>query len=165
MRRISKEDYYLEIARAVAQRSPCIRRQYGAIIVKDDTIVSAGYNGPARGVVNCIEVGCLKNKMNLPHYSGYEFCTAVHAEENAVVNAARNGSNVLGGKMFVFGQNFEDKSIVEARSCERCKRIIINAGIKEVIIRREDNSIEIIRVGDWIKEDTENYLKRLRESI
>jgi dCMP deaminase len=164
-RRISKEDYYLEIAKAVAQRSPCIRRQFGAVIVKDDSIVSTGYNGTARGVVNCNEVGCLKNKLNLPHYSGYDFCPAVHAEENAVVNAARHGSSVLGGKMFIFGQNFEDKSVVEARPCERCRRIIINAGIEKVIIRKEDGSIGIINVSDWVKEDTENYLKKLKESV
>jgi deoxycytidylate deaminase len=83
-RRISKDEYYLQIAKAVAQRAPCLRRQFGAIIVKDDVIVSTGYNGTARGVVNCTEVGCLKDEKNLPHYSGYESCPSVHAEENCV---------------------------------------------------------------------------------
>jgi dCMP deaminase len=96
-KRPPKDEYYLEIAKAVAQRSPCIRRKYGAVIVKNDAIVSTGYNGPARGVINCFEVGCIKDLQNLPHGMAYEDCPGVHAEENAVVNAARNGSNVLGG--------------------------------------------------------------------
>ena len=84
MERISKDKYYLEIAKSVALRSPCLRRKYGAIIVKEDAIVSTGYNGPARGSTNCIEVGCIKELLNLPHYSGYDYCPAVHAEENCV---------------------------------------------------------------------------------
>ncbi|MEM5853253.1 MAG: dCMP deaminase family protein [Candidatus Aenigmatarchaeota archaeon] len=162
--RISKQEYYLEIARAVAQRSPCIRRQFGAIIVKNDAIISTGYNGPARGVVNCLEVGCLKNELNLPHYSGYEFCTGVHAEENSIINAARNGSSTIGGTLYIFGQNFGDKSIVEAKPCDRCKRAIINAGIEKVIIKKSDGSIQVFEVKEWVSEDTENYLKKLKEA-
>jgi len=90
MGRISKVEYYLEIAKVVSLRSPCLRRKFGAIIVVNDAIVSTGYNGPARGVNNC-ELGCLKDKVDAPHYGGYEWCPAVHAEENAIVNAARNG--------------------------------------------------------------------------
>ena len=82
--RPSKDEYYLEIAKVVAKRSPCLRRHYGAIIIKDDAIVSTGYNGPARGSINCFEVGCIKDLLNLPHYAGYDYCPAVHAEENCV---------------------------------------------------------------------------------
>lgn len=162
--RPSKDEYYLTIAKAVCLRSPCIRRQFGAIIVKEDTVVSSGYNGPARKVVNCSDVGCLKDELNLPHYSNYDSCIGVHAEENAVVNAARHGANVFGGTMYLYGQNFSDGSVAEAKPCDRCRRILINAGIKEVVTKKPDGSIVRLRVADWVQEDTENYLKRLREA-
>jgi len=156
---MSKEDYYLGIANAVAQRSPCIRRKYGAIVVKDDAIVSTGYNGPARGVVNCNEVGCMKDKMNQPHYSSYEMCPAVHAEENAVINAARNGSSVLNGDLYLYGEEFTNGTKVDAYPCSPCKRTLINAGIRRFIMRKADGSLEVIDTKNWIKEDTDNYLK------
>lgn len=162
-KRISKDEYYLKIAKTVAQRSPCIRRQFGAIIVKDDVIVSTGYNGPARGVINCTEVGCLKDEMNLPHYSGYEYCPALHAEENCVINAARHGANVLNGTMFVCGQNFKDESITESKPCERCKRAIINAGIKRVVTMNEKGNIIKYNVEDWIEEDSKAYINSLKK--
>ncbi|MDI6825665.1 MAG: dCMP deaminase family protein [Candidatus Aenigmarchaeota archaeon] len=161
--RISKDEYYLQIARTVAQRSPCIRRQFGAIIVKDDVIVSTGYNGPARGVINCTEIGCLKDEMNLPHYSGYEHCPAVHSEENCILNAARHGANVLNGTMFICGQNFKDKSITESKPCERCKRAIINAGIREVLTMDKNGKITRYEVKDWVEEDSKTYIDKLRE--
>ncbi len=161
--RISKDEYYLEIAKAVALRSPCIRRKFGAIVVKEDVIVSTGYNGPVRGGINCLEVGCLKNELNLPHYSGYDVCPAVHAEENAIINAARHGSCVLGGTLYIYGMN-PDGSLAEAKPCERCKRVIINAGIREVVIKREDGEIMRFRVEDWVREDRELYKRRLAEA-
>lgn len=157
MHRPSKEEYYLEIAKAVSKRSPCIRRRYGAIIVKDDTIVSTGYNGSARKVINCYEIGCIKDALNLPHGSSYELCPAVHAEENVVVNAARNGANILGGVLYIYGEDAKNNEIVEAIPCSRCKRILINAGIKEVVMKTKDE-IKIIKVEEWIKEDSENYV-------
>jgi dCMP deaminase len=161
-KRPSKEEYYLEIAKTVAQRSPCIRRKYGSVIIKNDAIISTGYNGPARGVINCFEVGCIKEIKNLPHGMAYEDCPAVHAEENAVVNAARNGSNVLGGTLFISGID-EDGKLVEAMPCTRCKRILINAGIERVVIRTEDGGIKYLNTQEWINEDTKNYLKKLKE--
>ena len=147
---------------AVSKRSPCIRRKYGAIIVKDDTIVSTGYNGPARKVINCFEVGCIKEILNLPHGSHYDLCPGVHAEENAIVNAARTGANVLGGTLYIFGEDVKTKEVCEAMPCARCKRVLINAGIKEVVIRTK-NGITKVNVEEWIKEDSENY-KRLIET-
>lgn len=161
--RISKEEYYLGIAKAVAQRSPCLRRQIGAIIVKEDAIVSTGYNGPARGVVNCLNVGCLKNKKNMPSYSGYDFCIGVHAEENAVLNAARNGSGVLGGTLFLAGIDTATGSICELRPCDRCKRVIINAGIKKVYAKKPDGSIDEMNVEKWVKEESERYTEQMKE--
>jgi dCMP deaminase len=161
-KRPPKDEYYLEIAKAVAQRSPCIRRKYGAVIVKNDAIVSTGYNGPARKVINCFEVGCIKDLQNLPHGMAYEDCPAVHAEENAVVNAARNGSNILGGTLYIAGVDKEGK-LVEATPCLRCRRILINAGIERVVIRKEDGGIKYINTQEWIGEDTKTYLEKLEK--
>jgi dCMP deaminase len=107
-------------------------------------------------------VGCIKEIKNLPHGMAYEDCPAVHAEENAVVNAARNGSNVLGGTLFISGID-EDGKLVEAMPCTRCKRILINAGIERVVIRTEDGGIKYLNTQEWINEDTKNYLKKLKE--
>ena len=107
--RPSKIRYYLNIAKAVSKRSTCLLRRYGAVIVKDDAIVSTGYNGSARGVVNCVDVGhCLKQMMGAKKGGGYEYCPAVHAEENAIINAARHGSAVYGGTMYVYGEEVKD---------------------------------------------------------
>ena len=163
MSRPSKDEYYMNIAKAVSLRSPCIRRRYGAIIVKDDVIVSTGYNGPARGVINCFEIGCLKDEVGAPHGSGYDYCIGVHAEENAIINAARSGASVNGGTLYIYGEDYKTGKIVEAKPCERCRRAIINAGIKYVVIMKEDGSIERIDVSKWVDEETENYKRRLEE--
>jgi len=162
--RPGKDEYYLGIAKAVCQRSPCIRRQFGAIVVKDDVVVSAGYNGPARGVVNCTEAGCLKDELNLPHYSGYDWCPGVHAEENSIINAARHGTSVLGGTLYLYGQEFGNGTHIEGKPCNRCKRAIINAGIKEVVTMGTDGRIIRFKVSNWVKEDTKNYLVKLKEA-
>ena len=157
--RPSKDEYYLGIAKAVCKRSPCIRRQYGAIIVKDDAIVSTGYNGPPRGVVNCNEAGCLKEEKDLPHYGKYDYCTAVHAEENSVTNAARHGARVLGGTLYLYGQEYETKETVKGKPCDRCKRTLINAGIEKVITEEADGNVIEYDVSGWVEKDTEQYLE------
>ncbi len=162
-KRLSKDEYYLEIAKSVALRSNCLRRKYGSLIVKEDAIVSTGYNGPVRGGVNCSEVGCLKDELNLPHGSAYEDCPAVHAEENAIINATRSGTCVLGGLLYITGFDLAGK-LVEALPCDRCKRAIINAGIEKVVIKKSDGKIEIIDVSGWIKEDSKNYLEKLKKN-
>ncbi|HHH80160.1 MAG TPA: dCMP deaminase family protein [Thermoplasmatales archaeon] len=161
--RPEKDIYYLNIAKAVAQRSPCIRRKFGAIIVREDAIISTGYNGPARGSVNCDEVGCLKEIMNLPSYTGYDYCPAVHAEENALLNAARQGSKAMGGILYLYGEKLDGNIVEEGRPCDRCKRALINAGIKQVITLKPDGNIKKYKVSDWAKEDEKNYLKKLKE--
>ena len=153
MERPSKTMYYLGIAKAVAARSPCLRRKFGAIIVVDDAIVSTGYNGPARGVNNC-ELGCLKDVKKAPHYSGYEWCPAVHAEENAVINAARNGAMVKGGIMYVVGVK-PSGELTESVPCRRCKRVLINAGIVKVVTMNERGEVIEYDVKDWVREDSE----------
>jgi dCMP deaminase len=159
--RISKDRYYLEIAKTVALRSPCLRRKYGAVIVKEDAILSTGYNGPARGVINCFEVGCIKDILNLPHGKAYDECPAVHAEENAILNAARSGSCVFSSTLYLAGFDRNQK-IVSAIPCQRCKRAIINAGISKVVILKDTEEIETIDVKEWVKEDTQNYLEKIK---
>jgi len=165
MKRISKDEYYLQIAKAVAQRSICLhmRRGYGAIIVINDTIVSTGYAGPARGVANCNEVGeCIRNLMNQPKYASYDLCPSVHAEENAIVNAARHGSRVFGGIMYLFGLN-KDGKISPGLPCSRCRRVLINSGIKEVVTMDENEKIIKYDVNDWIGEDSKTYIDNLKK--
>ena len=131
MQRISKQEYYLSIAAEVAKRSTCLRRQYGAVIVKNDEIVSTGYNGAPRGEDNCCDVGtCWRERNNIPHGEQYEKCVAVHAEQNAIISASRN--DMLGGTLYLAG--FEDgKPIQNAEPCLICRRLIKNAGIEKVI--------------------------------
>lgn len=161
--RPSKDEYYLEIAKAIALRSTCLRRKYGAIIVKDDVIVATGYNGPVRGGINCFQVGCIKEELNLPHGKAYEDCPAVHAEENAIVNAARSGANVFRGVLYVAGIE-KNGRLVEAEPCDRCKRILINAGIEKVMTKKAEGKIKKIEVEEWISQDTNIYLKKLKEA-
>lgn len=162
--RPSKERYYLNIAKAVALRSPCLRRRFGAIIVVSDAIVSTGYNGPARGVINCAEVGCLKDLLKAPEYAAYDYCPAVHGEENAIINAARNGTSVKGGVLYIYGEYVKTGEPSESVPCDRCKRAIINAGIKEVITNNKEGKIVRYKVEDWIKYDTERYVKAYNEA-
>lgn len=157
--RLSRDEYYLQIARATSRRSTCLRRRFGAIIVKNDVIVSSGYNGSARGVVNCDRVGCLKDKLNIPHYEGYDYCIGVHAEENAVINAARSGNCTLNGVMYIFGEDVKTDEEIEPRPCSRCRRVLINAGIAEIVIKKQ--KIVHIKTKDWVKEDTESYIGML----
>lgn len=125
--RPSKERYYLDIAAAVAARSTCVRRQYGAVIVKNDMIISTGYNGSARGWMNCCDTGkCWREEHNIPHGQQYEKCHAVHAEANAIISASR--LDMMGSTLYLAG--FEDgERIADPRPCEMCQRMIENAGI------------------------------------
>lgn len=129
MTRISKREYYLSIARAVSLRSTCLRRQYGAVIVKDDMIIATGYNGSARGEANCCDMGeCWREINHIPHGERYEACVAVHAEDNAISQAGRK---TIGATLYLAG--FENGKPIDAKPCLMCERKIKNAGIKEVI--------------------------------
>lgn len=129
MSRISKDEYYLGIAEAVSKRSTCIRRQYGAVIVKDDMIVATGYNGAARGEPNCCDTGkCVRAESNVPHGERYELCVAIHAEDNALTQAGRSA---LGAKLYLYGS--ENGKPIKAIPCLMCARKIKNSGIIEVI--------------------------------
>ena len=132
MERIGKQAYYLSIASEVAKRSTCLRRQYGAVIVKNDEIIATGYNGAPRGDENCCDVGsCWRDRHNIPHGEQYEKCVAVHAEANAIISASRN--EMLKSTLYLFGYEGFDKPIENPEPCIMCNRLIKNAGIVRVI--------------------------------
>ena len=150
--------YFLEIALAVAARSTCLRRKFGAVIVNGNTIVGTGYNGPAKGVVNCLDVGCIKDEMGSPKGMAYDLCPAVHAEENAIINSNRNDR--IGAKLYLAGVN-PDGGYTKAIPCQRCKRKIINSEIEEVIVLDDNGEPESYDVEDWIQEDTDWYKREV----
>src|SRR5574344_1981146 len=130
--RKDKVNYYLDIAQSVSERSTCLRRHFGAVIVKNDEIMSTGYNGAPRGRKNCDELGyCYRNKLNIPRGERYELCRSVHAEQNAIISAARR--DLLDATIYMVGINAETNEIEpNSTSCMMCKRVIINAGIKDI---------------------------------
>ena len=153
MSRISKENYYLDIAQTVAERSTCMRRKFGAIIVKDDSIVSTGYNGAPRGRQNCSDIGyCMRDKLNIPRGERYELCRSVHAEANAIIAAARE--RMLGATIYMACLDAKTNELVSGTSsCMMCKRMVINAGISQVIVRDTKDEFRIIDVQSWIDDD------------
>ena len=161
MERPDKTMYFLRIALAVAARSTCLRRKFGAVIVKGDTIVGTGYNGPAKGVINCFEVGCIKDELNLPSGEAYDLCPAVHAEENAIINS--NREDRIGAKLYIAGYDAQG-NYTKAIPCRRCRRAIINAGIEEVIILDEDGKPLRFDVKKWVEEDTQWYLRAIEDA-
>ena len=151
--RRDKHNYYLDIAQTVLERGTCLRRNYGAIIVNNDEIVSSGYTGAPRGRNNCMDLGfCMREKLNLPRGERYELCRSVHSEANAIISASRK--EMLGGTMYLVGKDFHTGEIVEnASSCAMCKRMIINAGIERVIVRLTPDEFKVIPVSEWIEDD------------
>ena len=153
MERVSKHNYYLDIAQTVSERCTCLRKRFGAIIVKNDVIVSTGYNGAPRGRKNCSDLGtCLRDKLGIPRGERYELCRSVHAEANAIIAASRE--QMLGATLYMSCTDPKDGSIVpDTCSCMMCKRQIINAGISTVIIRDDKENFRIIDVNEWIEND------------
>ena len=153
MERISKENYYLDIAETVLERATCLRRVYGAIIVKNDEIISTGYNGAPRGRANCVDMGyCSLEAMNVPRGERYELCRSVHAEANAIISASRR--DMVGGTIYLVGRNAATGELLpDATSCLMCRRMVINAGLERVVIRRTKTEFEVVPVETWIAED------------
>ena len=153
MERISKENYYLDIAQTVAERSTCLRKKYGAIIVKNDTIVSTGYVGAPRGRKNCSDLcRCMRDEMNIPRGERYEMCRSVHAEMNAIINASRE--QMLDGVMYLAGVDAKTGELVKnACCCMMCKRLVLNAGITKVIVRETKDEFTVCETADWIEND------------
>lgn len=151
-KRISKEQYYLGIAEEVGRRSTCFRRSIGALIIRDDQIISTGYVGAPRKTKDSFEHGfCLRDKLNIPHGQRYELCRSVHAEQNAIINAARAGVSLLGGDMYIYGSIYGKFQPIDAFPCFICKKMIINAGLSRVICSTADGKMKIFRVSDWVK--------------
>ena len=151
--RVTKENYYLDIAQTVAQRGTCMRRKYGAVIVKNDSIVSTGYAGAPRGRKNCCDLGyCMRVKMNIPRGQRYELCRSVHAEANAIIAAPRE--QMLGATLYLAGIDAVTCELVpDGDCCQMCKRMVINAGIERVIIRNTPEKYTVIDVENWIEHD------------
>ena len=153
MERVSKINYYLDIAETVSERSTCLRKRYGAIIVKNDVIVSTGYNGAPRGRKNCSDIGsCMRDTLNSPRGERYELCRSIHAEANAIIAAARE--QMIGADLYMACTDPADGSIVpNTCSCMMCKRQVINAGIARVIVRENKDEYTIYDVEDWVEND------------
>jgi dCMP deaminase len=154
-KRISKDDYYLGIAREVARRSTCFRRSIGAIIVRGDQIISTGYVGAPRKTRSSFEHGfCLRDKLGIGHGERYELCRSVHAEQNAIINAARAGVSLFGGDIFIYGSVFGRDEPINAFPCFICKKMIINAGLNRVVCSTASGKKKIFRVSQWSRDWT-----------
>lgn len=153
MIRIDKENYYLDIAQTVLERGTCLRRNFGAIIVNNDQIISSGYTGAPRGRQNCMDLGkCTREELGIPRGERYELCRSVHAEANAIIHAARN--DMLGATLYLVGKEVGSGDYVRNTcSCSMCKRLIINAGIKNVVVRIDKLKFKTIDVNAWIADD------------
>ena len=151
--RTSKDMYYLGIAKEVSTRSTCFRRAIGAIIVRDDQIISTGYVGAPRKTKDSLEHGfCLRDKLGIPHGQRYELCRSVHAEQNAIINAARAGVSLLGGDMYVFGSAPGADKPIDAFHCFICKKMLINCGLERVVCSTADGGTRVFRIDDWIRD-------------
>ena len=153
MERVSKQNYYLDIAQTVAERSTCLRRMFGAIIVKNDSIISTGYNGAPRGRKNCSDLGvCMRDKLGIPRGERYELCRSVHAEANAIIAAPRE--QMLGATLYMVCVDAKTKEVQSGTSsCMMCKRLVLNAGIKTVVVRDTADTYREIDVASWITDD------------
>lgn len=153
--RPEKEQYYLDIAQVVSKRSTCLKVLMGAIIVNEDQIIAAGYVGAPRGAQSSLEHGfCLRKKLNIPSGTHYEMCRSVHAEQNAIINAARAGVSLLGGDIYIYGELRPTKTEMNAYPCFICKKMLINAGLKRVITSTmdKDKPFMIFDTEDWIRD-------------
>jgi dCMP deaminase len=152
MSRRDKQNYYLDIADAVLDRSTCLRKKYGAIIVRNDEIISTGYNGAPRGRKNCSDLGrCMREELKIPSGERYELCRSVHAEANAIISASRR--DMIGATLYLVGREANGNLYKDAMCCSMCKRQIINAGIDKVVIRNGESEYITIPVSDWIEND------------
>lgn len=153
MSRRDKINYYLDLADVVSKRGTCLRRNYGAVIVKNDEVISTGYVGAPRGRQNCSDIGiCIRQKMNIPRGERYELCRSVHAEANAIISAERE--KMMGSTLYLSGREASTgEFIANSCCCSMCKRMVINAGIKQVVVRDSEQDYRVIEVQDWVDQD------------
>lgn len=161
-KRISKEQYYINLAKEAASRSTCYRAIHGAIIVKNDQIISTGYVGAPRKTKDCFERGnCLRREMNIPSGQRYELCRSVHSEQNALINAARSGANLFKGTMYLYSAVLNDsgeEKIINAYPCFICKKMIVNSGIERLISHQADGTLKEYIIEDWVQDWQEKDL-------
>jgi len=152
MERRDKINYYLDLAHTVSKRSTCLRRSYGAVIVKNDEVISTGYVGAPRGRKNCSDMGyCIREQLGVPRGERYELCRSVHAEANAIISASRD--KMIDSTLYLCGVEPDGSFVANSCCCSMCKRMVINAGIKEVIIRDDEMNYRVINVSEWIEND------------
>ncbi len=153
MERRDKDNYYLDLAEMVSQRSTCLRRHYGAVIVKNDEVIATGYSGAPRGRKNCTDIGsCIRESLKIPRGERYELCRSVHAEANAIICASRQ--QMIGSTMYLAGTEVSTGEYIKnASSCSMCKRQIINAGIEKIIVRDDKDNFRVINVSEWVEND------------
>lgn len=153
MSRIDKNNYYLDIAESALERSTCLRRKWGAVIVKDDEIISTGYNGAPRGRKNCTDIGtCIREELKVPRGERYELCRSVHAEQNAIISAPRK--DMIGSTLYIVGVDAKTNEYVEkSMPCAMCKRFIINSGIEKMVFRDSKNKYREVNVSELIDND------------
>ncbi|MBU0578197.1 dCMP deaminase family protein [Patescibacteria group bacterium] len=153
--RPSKDQYYLDIAKSVCKRGTCTKVEIGCVIIREDQIVSTGYCGAPRGTKSSIDHGfCLRRQLGIPSGHRYEICRSVHAEQNAIINAARSGTSLLGGDMYIYGkiQGDDKAQTLNAFPCFICKKMIINCGLKRVICSLKDGGYKIFSVDEWVED-------------
>ncbi|MBE6348419.1 MAG: hypothetical protein J6K22_11690 [Spirochaetaceae bacterium] len=153
MERRDKDNYYLDLAEIVSQRCTCIRRHYGAVIVKNDEVISTGYVGAPRGRKNCSDLGiCIREKLQIPRGERYELCRSVHAEANAIISCSRD--KMIGASLYLTGKECSTGEYIKnSCCCSMCKRMVINAGIAYVYVRDDKDNYRKIDVNDWIEND------------
>lgn len=152
MNRRDKRNYYLDLAQVVSNRGTCLRRRYGAVIVKNDEVISTGYAGAPRGRKNCSDLGyCIRAQLGVPRGERYELCRSVHAEANAIISASRD--KMLNATLYLTGVEADGSYVANSCCCSMCKRMVINAGIVEVVIRDTHEDFRVIPVREWIEND------------
>lgn len=153
MKRRDKVNYYLDLADVVSRRGTCLRRHYGAVIVKNDEVIATGYVGAPRGRKNCSDMNrCIREEMKIPRGERYELCRSVHAEANAIISAERE--KMIGATLYLSGREVATGEYVKnSNSCSMCKKMIINAGIERVYVRDDEENYREIAVREWIDED------------
>lgn len=156
IQRKTKDQYYMEIAKEIASKSTCLRANHGAVIVNDNEVISIGYNNAPEETKNCTEHGvCLRSKLNIPRGERYEMCRSVHAEQNAIINAAKIDKSIMGGKMYLYSILLDkdgNKELIDALPCLLCKKMLMNSGLKELITQQKDGNLKSYKISDWIKE-------------
>jgi dCMP deaminase len=153
MERRDKRNYYLDLAEMVSKRSTCLRRAYGAVIVKNDEVISTGYVGAPRGRKNCSDMGyCIRAELGIPRGERYELCRSVHAEANAIISAARR--DMIGATLYLVGRDAKTgEYYADTTPCAMCRRLIINAGIRKVVARIGETEYTETEVRNWIFND------------